>query len=88
MAVAKSYTPLISYTQLKGLQTNLFGMSNKVNDIHMSDLDEETKRILAEVNSDAQSGTDDSKDKSKDKKVEKKGIQWESNKVEDDDEVW
>ncbi len=43
-------------------------MSNNEIDIHMSDLDEETKRILAEDNPDAQSGTDDSKNIKKDKK--------------------
>ncbi len=46
-------------------------MSNNEIDIHMSDLDEETKRILAEVNTDAQSGTDDSKLKSKKKYPDK-----------------
>jgi len=51
-----------SVTQLKGLQTNLFGMSN--NEVAMStdSLDEETKRLLAEAD------PDDSKDSTNDKK--------------------
>ncbi len=64
-------------------------MSNKEIDIHMSDLDEETKRILAEVNADAQSSTDDSKDIKKDKKPEhKKTIEWETNSEDTPDSEW
>ncbi len=52
-------------------------------------LDEETKRILAEVEPDAQSGTDDS-DESKSIKEKKqiKDIEWETNKIEDNDSEW
>ncbi len=67
----------------------------KIIDIHMSNnesLDEETKRILAEVNSDAQSGTDDSKE-SKPKKQNKAGYDidddgYETNTLETDDSEW
>ncbi len=53
-------------------------------------LDEETKRLLAEVNTDAQSSTDDSKE-SKAKKDDKKtddGIKWETNTEETPDSEW
>ncbi len=54
---------------------------------HVDSLDEETKRILAEVNSDVQSGTDDSKesDKSKKNEKQKENKNNEYNEFEEDD---
>ncbi len=74
-------TPTYSVTQLKGFQTNLFGTSNNEIDIHMSDLDEETKRLLAEVENEV-SPASSSKDKTKDKKEHKND---DYNEYEDDD---
>ncbi len=55
-------------------------------------LDEETKRILAEANTDAQSSTNDSKE-SNNKKMKKdynppEEIRWETNTEEDPDSDW
>ncbi len=50
-------------------------------------LDEETKRILAEVNADAQSSTNDSKESNKNKKSDER-IKWETNDIEDPDSEW
>ncbi len=70
-----NHNSYLSYTntQLKGVQTYLFGMSNNQIDIHMSDLDldEETQALLAKVEADAQSGSNDSKPNQKNKKNEK-----------------
>ncbi len=60
-------------------------LGTKTIDIHMSnndDLDEVTKRILAEVKPDAQSGSDDSKESKSTKKVNKND---DYNEYEDDD---
>ncbi len=69
-------------------------MSNRDIDIHMSELDEETKRILAEVEADVESGSNDSKDIiKKDKKVkevitEKDGYQeYEVNEEKETDDL-
>ncbi len=67
-------------------------MSNNESDIHMSNndsLDEETKRILAEVEPDALSGSDDSKESKKDDKPKKDyAIKWEENTAESPDSEW
>ncbi len=79
-------TSLILLNKLHTTQYIILG--SKTIDIHMSNnesLDEETKRILAEVNADAQSGTNDSKESDKKKK---KTIEWETNTIEDDDSEW
>jgi len=71
----------------------------KTIDIHVSNndyLDEETKRILSEVNADAEiNSTDDSKESKSEKKEYKPkfytddaGIQWETNSIEDKDSEW
>ncbi len=60
-------------------------MSNKEIDIHMSDLDEETKRILAQVDS------DESKDKpkiDKKKKANDDYNEYETNTLDSKDEDW
>ncbi len=53
-------------------------------------LDEETKRILAEVEPDAQSRSNDSKDSKKETKDDKKNVdtKWETNSIEDPDSEW
>ncbi len=60
-------------------------LRTKTIDIHMSNLDEETKRILAEVEPDAQSGSNDSKENNKSKK---KDTNVEENNFEDPDSEW
>ncbi len=73
---------LILLNKLHTYNYNVLGI--KTIDIHMSNndsLDEETKRILAEADS------DDSKDNKleNDKKTK---IKWEENKIDDDDSQW
>ncbi len=58
-------------------------MSNSEIDIHMSDLDEETKRIQ-KIAEDAQN-PDDSKESKKEKKH---SPEYETNTLEDDDSEW
>ncbi len=50
-------------------------------------LDEETKRILAEVESDAQSRSNDSNESKKKKKIDNKD-NWETNTPETPDSEW
>ncbi len=62
-------------------------MSNK------DSIDEETKRILAEVNADAQSSTDDSKESNKNKgktwtEKDEDGREYETNDKETPDSEW
>ncbi len=57
-------------------------------------LDEETKRILAEVDADAQSSTNDSKESSKSEKpkittyTDDEGNEWETNTKDTPDSEW
>ncbi len=56
-------------------------------------LDEETKRILAEVEPDAQSGSNDSKESSKNKgktwiEKDEHGVEYETNDKDTDDSEW
>ncbi len=75
---------------------NIITLGSKSIDIHMSNndsIDEETKRILAEVESDAQSGSDDSKESNKNKgktwkKKNDKGVEYETNDLETPDSEW
>ncbi len=55
-------------TQLNGVQTNLFGMSNNEIDIHMStdSKDEETATLISDTSDDSKESTKD--DKKDDKK--------------------
>ncbi len=60
-------------------------MSNKEIDIHMSNLDEEAKRILKMVDSDE---SKDSSKKDEKKDVKKSDIDWETNDIDTDDSEW
>ncbi len=61
---------------------------------HVETLDEETKRLLAEVNADAQSSTDDSKESNKKEKQpskpepDEKDYTWETNTEDTPDSEW
>ncbi len=70
-------------TLLTKLHAKLYyTIGSKTIDIHMSNnesLDEETKRLLAEVDSDESKESD---------KPKKKKIEWETNTSEDSDEEW
>ncbi len=60
-------------------------LGTKTIDIHMSNtdpIDDETKRILAEVDS------DDSKESEKAKKETQDNDRWERNNIDDDDSEW
>ncbi len=55
----------------------------------MSDLDEETKRLLAEVEASAQLGSNDSKKKPKEDKTKTDdGNDWETNEEDSPDSEW
>ncbi len=77
---------------LNKLHTNfIITLGSKNIDIHMSNndsIDEETKRILAEVEPDAQSGSNDSIESNKKKKNNDNKFQWETNTEDTPDSEW